>query len=437
MACTIDHLRVDHRVTVLRDFTDLAGLPVHAGEAGVLRGIGLDYAKMEIWIELERNGRCDKLRFALRATDGPRNGRMKEFFEMGESIEVPSLPMPKPAALPPEGPKRPPLSLHAYVGKQTPNDTSLGEIQVACDCDPNFHRQLLPNRGGYSLYGCLHCGTVTCSRSFGDDGRFTGNAWQETRTVLLSDSVHRWVAHWPRVKVDYTAHLRWPMSADFVRYPTLYYPADTRCTDADQLAAIESQLARQQSTQSVAARLRATHRVDSSPPVGIPAELAGYEMLWEALQLTSRSDLADLIHLAQPRSLGCEIAADLLRQRSDAFELVLSSLRSPDETRRGVGFVIARDLRPPDRRLSGILIEMMNGLPFDPLPHDPQGIVSRGRFEMILLLIAELKLATPEMLSTLRTLMRKFARHDPFLVNCVRIVVRELDAAAKLNAATQ
>jgi hypothetical protein len=49
--------------------------------------------------------------------------------------------------------------------------------------------------------------------------------------------------------------------------------------------------------------------------------------------------------------------------------------------------------------------------------------------EMLLLPIAELKLATPEMLSTLRALMRKLARHDAFLVDCVRIVLHELDPA--------
>lgn len=91
MACTIDHLRVDHRVTVLRDFTDLAGITIRAGETGVLRGLGLDYARMEIWIELERNGGRDKLRFALRAADGPRNGHMKDYFEMGEDVSTPRV----------------------------------------------------------------------------------------------------------------------------------------------------------------------------------------------------------------------------------------------------------------------------------------------------------------------------------------------------------
>lgn len=434
MACTIDHLRVDHRVTVIRDFSDLVGVKVRAGETGVLRGLGADLARMEIWIELERDGVRDRLRFALRATDGPRNGRMKEYFEMGDPIETSFLRSPTPAPPPPQGPPPPRLSLQPYVGRQAPNDTRLENKRVACDCDTAFHRELLPTPGSYALSACLRCGTVTCSRSFGDDGRFTGNAWQETRSVTLPNAVHRWISDWPRVKVDYTAHLRWPMRAEWARYPTLYYPADTRCTSLTQLADRESRLAAEQATQSVAVRQRTTHRVSSPPPAGMPEELGGYVLLWEALQLRPDSDLADLFHLAQPRSLGCEIAAEVLRQRPDAFELMVNSLRSGDEARRGAGFIIARDRRPVDPRLPGILIEIMSGFSFERLPEVPQAIVSRGRFEMILLLIAELKLATPEMLSTLRTLMRKVARYDDFLVDCIRTVLRELDLVVQRSS---
>lgn len=46
------------------------------GETGVLRGLGLDSSRMELWLKLERDGARDKLRFALRATAGPRNGHL-------------------------------------------------------------------------------------------------------------------------------------------------------------------------------------------------------------------------------------------------------------------------------------------------------------------------------------------------------------------------
>ena len=48
MATTIDHLRVDHRVTVLRDFTDAAGITMKAGQGGILRGLSFDQLRMEI-----------------------------------------------------------------------------------------------------------------------------------------------------------------------------------------------------------------------------------------------------------------------------------------------------------------------------------------------------------------------------------------------------
>lgn len=156
---------------------------------------------------------------------------------------------------------------------------------MACDCDPTFHREILPAGSSLHVAACLRCGTVTCSRSYGDDGRFTGDSWQEVRTVRLTDAVHGWIAGWPRIRVDDRSGPRWPMSADFVRCPTLHYPAEIHCADLDQVAEWEARLTREQSERSPAERLRATHRVHSAPPSGLPPELEGYRLLWEALHL--------------------------------------------------------------------------------------------------------------------------------------------------------
>lgn len=86
MATTIDHLRVDHRVTILRDFTDLMGTMLKAGEWGILRALSFDQIQLEIRMEIERERGRVVLRFPLRATHGPRNGHMKEFFELGEFV---------------------------------------------------------------------------------------------------------------------------------------------------------------------------------------------------------------------------------------------------------------------------------------------------------------------------------------------------------------
>lgn len=89
MATTIDHLRVDHRVTVLRDFTDAEGVTLQAGETGILRGLSFDQIRLEIQIEIERAKGKIALRFPLKAPAGPRNGHMKEFFELGDYVPVP------------------------------------------------------------------------------------------------------------------------------------------------------------------------------------------------------------------------------------------------------------------------------------------------------------------------------------------------------------
>ena len=110
MATTIDHLRVDHRITVLRDFTDGAGVAVSAGERGIVRALSFDQRSMEIRMGIERPaGRLD-LVFPLAAQIGPGNGRMRDYFELGAEVPAPGQsaegePAPHPAELP-DGPDR-------------------------------------------------------------------------------------------------------------------------------------------------------------------------------------------------------------------------------------------------------------------------------------------------------------------------------------------
>lgn len=88
MALTIDHLRADHRVTILSDFTDAAGITLRAGEAGILRGLSWDQLRMEIHIEIERVSGKVNLVFPLAAKTGPRNGHMREYFEVGADVST-------------------------------------------------------------------------------------------------------------------------------------------------------------------------------------------------------------------------------------------------------------------------------------------------------------------------------------------------------------
>ena len=76
---------------MLRDFTDAAGITLRAGESGVICGLSLDQIRMEIHIEIERASGKVALRFPLKAPTGPRNGHMKEFFELGEDVSSPRI----------------------------------------------------------------------------------------------------------------------------------------------------------------------------------------------------------------------------------------------------------------------------------------------------------------------------------------------------------
>jgi hypothetical protein len=91
MATTIDHLRVDHRITVLRDFVDAKGTMMRAGETGVLKKIDWDQIRMEIILEIKRDSGNVKLVFELAAKTGPRNGRMRDYFEIGEDVTPPRV----------------------------------------------------------------------------------------------------------------------------------------------------------------------------------------------------------------------------------------------------------------------------------------------------------------------------------------------------------
>ncbi len=89
MSTTIDNLRIDHRVTVLRDFTDGKGVAMRAGESGILRVITWDQLRDEIHLGIEQEARTIALLFSLKVKEGPRNGHMQEFFDLGDFVPVP------------------------------------------------------------------------------------------------------------------------------------------------------------------------------------------------------------------------------------------------------------------------------------------------------------------------------------------------------------
>jgi hypothetical protein len=91
MSMTIDNLRVDHRVTVLRDFTDANGVTLRAGDTGVIRKLSWDQLRMAIHIVIERAAGKVDLVFPLKAATGPRNGHMREYFKTSEDVTPPRV----------------------------------------------------------------------------------------------------------------------------------------------------------------------------------------------------------------------------------------------------------------------------------------------------------------------------------------------------------
>jgi hypothetical protein len=116
---TIDHLRIDHRVTVRRAFTDARGVAMRADERGVIRDMAFDQLRLEIHLEIERDsGERVQLMFPLKATTGPRNGHMREFFDVGDYVPVPGT-----------APVRPDPAERKMIVPKEPRDAEGGTAQ--------------------------------------------------------------------------------------------------------------------------------------------------------------------------------------------------------------------------------------------------------------------------------------------------------------------
>ncbi len=87
MSAVIDNLHIDHRVTVIIDFTDSAGVTMRAGESGIIRELSFDQIKLQTHIGIEREGGKVALMFQSKARQVARS--MREIFEVGDYVPVP------------------------------------------------------------------------------------------------------------------------------------------------------------------------------------------------------------------------------------------------------------------------------------------------------------------------------------------------------------
>lgn len=87
MATTIDHLSVDHIITVIAPFTDEQGVTHSVGETGVITALSASMLSYDITIDWTRDGQSERMLFSSKNKSGPGIGRMKQFFEKGEYVQ--------------------------------------------------------------------------------------------------------------------------------------------------------------------------------------------------------------------------------------------------------------------------------------------------------------------------------------------------------------
>jgi hypothetical protein len=436
MSAAVDHLVAHYEVKVIKAFTDARGIAVPEGATGVIRHIDLDMPLMEFSIDWEREGALERLTFSLSAKDGPRNGKMRDYFEKGDLVLPPRPDKPKPEEPPPVNParlvKRPEEQLARFEGRQPQEELLLHELTVACDCGPDFHRSLWP-QDQLGVNACLKCGAVTVTKQVGDDGRFTGDAWTAYWTAPTPQHVVDWLARFPRMSVDHPgAPWRWPMSSALVRYPTLLYPANTRVGDADQLSQRETDLWAAQKDRPRAERFRLVAGAIPPAPRDLPSEFHAFLAVKAALSLPPDTDLDTLQAHANLASPSSELAAALLLRKPVAYDAMMGWLRSEHDNDFSAGIAMLRDARPlfsgpGDPRLAPELLKLMDELPLGKLKDVPNRVESWFRFEALLVAIADLGANSQTMLDGLAALRLKIAAKDATVAEAVRIVINELN----------
>lgn len=139
MAMTIDHLRVDHWIRVIRGFRDAAGTEHPEGEEAILREMRWRVGEPLAYLVLEQSGgERVEIPFTILGKEGPANGRMREYFELGEAVAVerPPAPIPELEAPVPQLLPRPEVLLEPALEQMFDRVVALaarGEFEAAED----------------------------------------------------------------------------------------------------------------------------------------------------------------------------------------------------------------------------------------------------------------------------------------------------------------
>jgi len=310
-----------------------------------------------------------------------------------------------------------------------PAEKVLEDRRVDCGCDERLHRPVLlePGFQAWAVHACCGCGMVTCTEQRGDDGRFTGEAWSVHVALMLKPEVMTWLASWARLG-PHEREVLWPMPAGWVRRGHRYLPAGWSGFSVEDLERREAALHEEQADLGVRQRLLLTGVPSEPPPAALPPQLAGFAVVWQAMQLTPETDTKVLLPYAQGSGPGSAIAAELLTGMQDAPQRLVELLRSGRAGPLQAALALLRAAPRPE--CLPLILEALQAVPLTPLSDVPDRLSHWDCFELLLLMLAELRTQAREPPAVLRALMRKVARHDTTLVDRLRLVTALLESNA-------
>ena len=218
------------------------------------------------------------------------------------------------------------------------------------------------------------------------------------------------------------------MRAEWVPRDGVFFPAHFRCATAADLAVAEADFAAAQQTMTVRESIRTCGFPKGDAPSELPANLIAFGMMARAMQLTADSPLDDLLHHAQLASAASGVAAQLITERADASDFFLETLQSRNIARVGIALAMTREWKQLPSDTTSLILEQLSTMPLTAHREAYERIEGCERFELLLLMLSELRPVAPETPAALRVLMRRVARHDATLVGCIRAVLAVLES---------
>jgi hypothetical protein len=204
------------------------------------------------------------------------------------------------------------------------------ERQVACACDVRMQRPVLHDHTGWNIRvtACMHCGTVTATRSIVEEPRPHDVRCIGNEVIPLAPDALAWLARWPRVAGDV-----W-RGGDGT-----FLPHDVRCATHQDLIDLEARAA-QQPTPRIE-RLRAAGVPATSPPASLPTELAAFRQYQAALALPCEPAAREVMDVIARNPVTRSIVAQLLVSGADTDAAIAVALASSDPDLRQAAIMVS------------------------------------------------------------------------------------------------